>query len=398
MIGAKTSAIDARIGVTPCTTAAGAIVSKTASIAAKTVVTGARMCATAARTGAIGAKTSAIDARTGAIGDRSADPGNRAGPSAPAGSRAQGWGGGVEGQRAPAVQVRRPAHAARAVTVATACSRLHPDRHSTVMRTRLQIAIAALLCAAGCAPAPARPPQPLNVVTYNIRHGRGMDDRVDVARIAAVLRALDADVVGLQEVDVGVERSGRIDEAAELGQRLGMQHAFGSFFDYQGGRYGLAILSRYPVRRTHVVRLPDGNEPRVALAVEIQPPGIPVLLVVDVHFDWVADDAFRFAQAAALTAFLDTLSVPWILLGDFNDVPDSRTLALFFQRAGHAAKPASDPWTFSSTDPRREIDYIFVAPPEDWRIEAVRVIDEPLASDHRPVRAVLRYRSRTSDP
>lgn len=231
----------------------------------------------------------------------------------------------------------------------------------------------------------------LSVVSYNIRHGRGMDDRVDISRAAAVLRAQAPDVVGLQEVDVGVERSGRVDEAAELGRLVGMHHSFGAFFDYQGGQYGMAILSRYPILRSESVRLPDGNEPRVALAVEVEHPAIGRLMVVNVHFDWVADDGFRFAQAMRLTAFLDSLTVPFVLLGDFNDTPESRTLALFQARAFEAKKTASDHFTFSSTNPEKEIDFIFAAPARNWAADKVRVINEQVVSDHRPVAAQLRY-------
>lgn len=231
----------------------------------------------------------------------------------------------------------------------------------------------------------------LNVVSYNIRHGRGMDDRVDITRAAGVLRSLMPDVVGLQEVDVGVERSGRVDEAAELGRLVGLQHSFGAFFDYQGGQYGMAILSRYPIRRSESVRLPDGNEPRVALAVEVDHPTIGRLMIVNVHFDWVADDSFRFAQATRLTAFLDSLTIPFVLLGDFNDTPGSRTLALFQARAFEAKKPSNDHFTFSSTNPEKEIDFIFAAPARRWTAGAVRVIDERVVSDHRPVAAVLSF-------
>jgi endonuclease/exonuclease/phosphatase family metal-dependent hydrolase len=235
----------------------------------------------------------------------------------------------------------------------------------------------------------AQTPAELRVVTYNIKHGRGNDEVVDLARTAAVLRALRPDVVGLQEVDDRVTRSGRVPEAQQLGESLEMQHAFGKFMDYQGGAYGMAILSRHPIVRSTPVALPEGNEPRVALAAELRLPDGSPLAVVNVHFDWVRDDAFRFAQAQALAAYLDSLTVPYILLGDFNDVPASRTLALFHRRATEAAKPDADRLTFSSTRPEKEIDFIFFSPAAAFRVREVRVIDERVASDHRPVLAVL---------
>jgi endonuclease/exonuclease/phosphatase family metal-dependent hydrolase len=137
------------------------------------------------------------------------------------------------------------------------------------------------------------------------------------------------------------------------------------------------------------VRLPDGNEPRTALAVRVTLPDGLALTIVNVHFDWVRDDGFRYAQAEALTKHLDALTTPYILLGDFNDVPGSRTLALFRERAGEAAKPETNRFSFSSTEPSKEIDFIFFAPPSGWRAHDVDVIDERVASDHRPVAAVL---------
>jgi endonuclease/exonuclease/phosphatase family metal-dependent hydrolase len=235
----------------------------------------------------------------------------------------------------------------------------------------------------------------LQVVSYNIRHGAGMDDRLDLPRTAAVLRALDPDIVGLQEVDQRVRRSGGVPQADSLGRLLGMEAAFGAFMPYQGGEYGLAILSRHPIVRTHVIRLPDGNEPRVALRTDVVFPGADTISVVNVHFDWVANDTLRHAQALALTRVLDTMSRPYVLLGDFNDEPGSRTLGLFAARATEARKPAADRFTFSSTEPAKEIDFVFAAPAAAWHVGGARVIHEPVASDHRPVVATLERRGRT---
>jgi endonuclease/exonuclease/phosphatase family metal-dependent hydrolase len=242
---------------------------------------------------------------------------------------------------------------------------------------------------AGTRPAPATG---LVVVSYNIRHGAGTDDRIDLPRTAAVLRALQPDVVGLQEVDERVRRSSSVAQADSLATLLGLRAAFGAFMPYQDGEYGLAILSRHPIVRAVPLRLPDGNEPRVALLAELALPEGDTIAVVNVHFDWVANDTLRHAQAAALTRTLDTLSRPYVLLGDFNDGPDSRTLALFRARASEAAKPRDARLTFPAGAPAQEIDYVFVAPRAAWARADARVIDERVASDHRPLRAVLHRR------
>ncbi len=227
------------------------------------------------------------------------------------------------------------------------------------------------------------------VVSYNIHHGLGMDDSVNLERTARVLRTLQADIAGLQEVDSSVQRSGGVDQAATLGEMVGMEHAFGAFMDYDGGRYGMAILSKFPIVRSESVRLPEGNEPRVALAAEIRMPDSSAVMVVNVHFDWVESDTFRFAQATALAEYLRGLTMPYILLGDFNDVPESRTLALFQGLATEVDKPAGNNLTFPSDQPVKEIDYVFVSPAERWTQQGARPIGERRASDHRPVLAVV---------
>lgn len=250
-----------------------------------------------------------------------------------------------------------------------------------------QITIAALLLGFPAAgnPSPALQPAAITVASYNIRHGRGIDDRVDLPRTAAVLRALTPDIVALQEVDHRVMRSDTVPQADSLGKLLGMHATFGSFFDYQGGEYGMAILSRWPILATTPIRLPDGNEPRIALRADIALPDGDTIAVINVHFDWVDNDTLRVDQARALAAVLDTVSLPWLLLGDFNDTPESRTLALFTSRAVAAAKPRNNRFTFSATEPVKEIDFIFAAPREVWKIGAAHVADEQMASDHRPV-------------
>ena len=225
----------------------------------------------------------------------------------------------------------------------------------------------------------------LRIATYNIRHGRGTDDVLDLDRTARAIATLDADIVALQEVDEKVGRSGGVDEAATLGRALGMHHAFGSFMNYDGGRYGLAILSRWPIESFESWRLPTGNEPRVALAIDVDPPGIGPCTIVDVHFDWVKDDGFRFAQAEAVAERLSMLDRPWILLGDFNDTPDTRTRRLLGGLGVEGRGPEGGSNTWPATGPTVDIDTIITGPGETWNAFEKRIGIEATASDHRPV-------------
>ena len=129
-----------------------------------------------------------------------------------------------------------------------------------------------LLLLTGCvATDPSSDGRPsLTVLAYNIHHGEGVDKRLDLRRIAALIVETGADVVALQEIDDGCRRTDGLDQARRLAELTGMHHAFGPFFDYQGGRYGMALLSRLPMEDVRNIRLPDGAEPRAALAATVQ--------------------------------------------------------------------------------------------------------------------------------
>ena len=138
------------------------------------------------------------------------------------------------------------------------------------------------------------------------------------------------------------------------------------------------------------IRLPKGNEPRVALACQVRLPDQNEIIVINLHFDWVKDDAFRYGQAKELAKYLGTLKLPYVLMGDFNDQPKSRTLGLFSQSSLEANKPEQDRFTFPATGPAREIDFIFAGPRESWKIHFTRVLNGVLTSDHRPVLSVVK--------
>lgn len=250
----------------------------------------------------------------------------------------------------------------------------------------------ALALLAGCAANPDQPAQTdaLRVLTYNTHHGEGTDGVLDLERIARVISAASPDLVALQEIDVRAQRTGSVDQAAELARLTGMHHAFGRFMDFQGGQYGLAILSRYPLENVRTIELPPGeHEPRTALAATVTPTGRPPVTLVCLHLDWLRDDANRYAQARALIAAIEH-DRPVILAGDFNDRPGSRTMEAFDAHFVNAEKPDGARNTFPSHAPDHEIDFIMYGPASAFTGEA-RVLDERVASDHRPVLAVLQW-------
>ncbi|MBK1833149.1 endonuclease/exonuclease/phosphatase family protein [Roseibacillus ishigakijimensis] len=241
--------------------------------------------------------------------------------------------------------------------------------------------------------APSGEPQ-LRVTAYNIRHGAGRDGKVDLDRTAAVLRALDADLIALQEVDKNCRRSGQRDLAAELAQRLGMTHRFGKFMDYQGGEYGMAILSRLPITATTRHPLPRGAEPRCALEVQVTVPGLAQpLSFLSIHNDWT-DGEIRTRQVTALLTALAEHRHPVILAGDFNGPRDDASLQLLEKRQWQILPKNDSPApTFPAHQPEVEIDFLVVKnlPPFTCRHW---VEEEEDASDHRPLAASFSWTAR----
>jgi endonuclease/exonuclease/phosphatase family metal-dependent hydrolase len=223
---------------------------------------------------------------------------------------------------------------------------------------------------------------PMRVMAYNIKHGRGMDGRVDLERIARVIEAVKPDVVTLQEVDERCGRSGDVDEAAWLGERLGMTAIFGPFMDYDGGRYGMALLSKWPIVAWENHELPPGPEPRTVLAARLRVDRGVEVVVAGVHL--YGDGVQRMAQARAMLRIFETESRPVILAGDFNSRPESPVMALLGSTWTNPDKGA-DRFTFDSVRPDREIDYILLRPGTRFEAPTVDVLVEPVASDHRPL-------------
>jgi endonuclease/exonuclease/phosphatase family metal-dependent hydrolase len=227
----------------------------------------------------------------------------------------------------------------------------------------------------------------LRIVSFNIRHGVGLDGTLDLARTAAVLEALAPDVVLLQEVDERCRRSGSVDQAAWLGDRLGMQHRFAPFMDHDGGRYGLATLSRAPIDASRVLPLPPGRqEPRAALETSLRVGGRTVR-IANAHLDWLDDSPERLAQAEALRDALTPLrGGPLVVGGDLNDTPASAALAaLLTAEDGALTRATGAGATFPADEPSKTIDHLLYGPSEAWRASALSVVEERLASDHRPI-------------
>lgn len=241
----------------------------------------------------------------------------------------------------------------------------------------------------------------LRVMTYNIHAGTGGLDT-----IAGVIRAAAPDVVGLQEVDVHFSaRSGFADQARALADALGMHVRFAHIYELaplQGGapprEYGVALLSRYPVRAFHNHVMPRLSTVEEESEPKPRPGFLEAVLLVDgtevrvfdTHLDYRGDPRVRQMQVAATLDILGGDDRPTLFVGDLNARPDAPELQPLLARLRDAWRGRPDPgFTFPADAPDRRIDYILHS--AHFEVAAVDVLDTT-ASDHRPVVAELRLR------
>jgi endonuclease/exonuclease/phosphatase family metal-dependent hydrolase len=259
------------------------------------------------------------------------------------------------------------------------------------------LTLLAVLVGAACAPARvATGAHPLRVVSYNIQYGGG---GTELPAVAAAIRALDPDLVALQEVDVHWgARSGHEDQAAALASVLGMEVRFAPIYsipDPSGARperqFGLALLSRYPVTRftnhdlTRLSTQTAGAEPSPQpglLEATIDVHGTP-LRVFNTHLDYRPDPAVRERQVAEMLALIGDDVGPLIVLGDLNAGPEAPELRPLLARLRDAwARGEGSGHTFPSAEPAKRIDFVLVSDAVEVRRARVPATT---ASDHRPV-------------
>jgi len=231
---------------------------------------------------------------------------------------------------------------------------------------------------------PAQTNPRLRILTYNIHHGEGTDGKLDLARLARIINGLNPDVVALQEVDRRTNRSAQVDQAARLAELTGMHSAFGTALYYDGGEYGEAVLSRFPIAAPKARRLPfhPGQEPRTALEATIRPDnGLPEFLLVGTHWCHQSSDT-RTEQAEQTNRLYPAQGGPPVILaGDLNARPGSPPINTLIERQ----------WV-DAVAPESKIDYVLYRQSDPWRVLEVAIPEEDVASDHRPVLAVLEWR------
>lgn len=232
----------------------------------------------------------------------------------------------------------------------------------------------------------------VKVLAYNIHHANppSIPDSIDLPAIAKVIKNSGADLVALQEVDVYTERSGpELHQAKILAEMTGMYYYFEKSISFQGGEYGNAILSRFPIDEKEKLQLSsaENTEPRSMLVVQVTLPEGEKLKFASTHLDF-SSNTNAANQAKDITAYFEKETLPVILAGDFNAVIGSEAINQLDRHFTRTCQQDCPP-TIPVINPKKAIDFIFYRPENEIAVEDHRVIPETYASDHLPVGATL---------
>lgn len=233
----------------------------------------------------------------------------------------------------------------------------------------------------------------LRVMAYNIHHANppSLLDSIDISAIVRTIKAQNPDLVALQEIDANTERSGPGNQAEIIADSLGMNVFFGKSIDYEGGDYGVAILSKYPISDEMVHKLPSdsstGGEKRVLATVKVTLPGDNFIRFGSTHLDSQGEDTNRILQMKEIRRIASEDNLPMVIAGDFNAPPGSEVIDILdesFTRTCSNCKP-----TIPATHPKKAIDFIAFRPKKSFTVGSHEVINEAYASDHLPIVAIL---------
>lgn len=250
---------------------------------------------------------------------------------------------------------------------------------------------------------------PLKVMSFNIAHGMGMDNRVDLERIAYIIEQSGTEVIGLQELDRYFdERSSFIDQVEWLSKRLGMYAAFGANLDFEPleaerprRQYGNAVFSKYPIKyvENHLLTEVESpftpSEQRGILEAVIEVEGT-YLSFYNTHLS-LKEEQLQL-NVDEILAIMDKSQFPKVLTGDFNANPEQPQLNRFRNALNDVFADVEEGKSFTYPAPHQDgsdgvmlkpitrIDYIWTDSPVPPKQASVI---ETSASDHLPIVAEL---------
>lgn len=233
----------------------------------------------------------------------------------------------------------------------------------------------------------------LTVISYNIYHAEDPQEagKNTVQEIADFITGIDPDFVSLQEVDSRTNRLAKLHNgrsfnlADSLAQMTSMNGYFGKALDFDGGGYGVAILSKKSFSSQKVeLPNPDDGEPRVMLNIDTETnSGVPLIFAAT-HLDHQSQNN-RLAQVEAINQWYSDIGKPVIFAGDFNFVAGTREYKqINSQWIDAALQVDNSDVTYPTKEPTKRIDYIWLSKNVDWKVLNYQVYDVDY-SDHLPV-------------
>ena len=230
----------------------------------------------------------------------------------------------------------------------------------------------------------------LKLMSYNIRNTKGMDNVRNVQRIANVINNEAPDVVAVQELDSMTTRSNQTYVLAEVAERTQMHASYAPAISFQGGKYGIGILSKEQPIAIRTFPLPGREEERMLMVAEFKD-----YFFACTHLSLTEED--RLASLDIIKNSASTSNKPFFLAGDLNDTPDSKfikSLQQDFQILTNTKKP-----TYPAPEPKETIDYIaaWKENTDNFANLSTQVVEEPLASDHRPITVTLRMAKKADE-
>ena len=223
----------------------------------------------------------------------------------------------------------------------------------------------------------------LKLMTYNIKNANGMDDVCDFQRVANVINNASPDVVAIQEVDSMTNRSGQKYVLGEIAERTQMHAYFAPAIDYDGGKYGIGLLTRQVPVRLQTIPLPGREEARALILAEFED-----YIYCCTHMSLTEED--RMESLKIVKSFTTPYKKPLFLAGDMNAEPESD----FIKELQKDFQILSNPkqYTYPAPEPKETIDYIATlkSNANGFALISAQVLHEPMASDHRPILVELR--------
>ena len=241
----------------------------------------------------------------------------------------------------------------------------------------------------------------LKVMTYNVKHCSPYvpcvaEPDIDIQATANVIKSNEPDIVFVQEIDRNTKRSNGVDQVTELAKLSGFAHFyFSKGQDYQGGEYGDAIFSKFPLRNTATYDLPrieiEGTYVGYCtLGRATVTTGGHTITIANTHLATTQEN--RDIQLPFINETLKSSKYPVILGGDMNATPYNSTISTLdsygFVRSGKGLNQ----FTIPSIDPTRELDYICFRPVEKFEVAEHKVITGTNASDHLPVISTIKIK------